>query len=69
MLVITQQWHAVGLSTPSMKARKAKTSKTADERFIVKKPSKLKDYIQIYRMRNGVLKKAKELEKTLCAAA
>jgi len=51
-----------------MSARTCKTTKAAKGRFVVKKPSTLKDYIRIYRMRNGVMKKARELEKTLCAA-
>lgn len=37
-------------------------------KFVVKKPSKLKDYVRLYGIKNGVLKKAKELEKTLCIA-
>jgi hypothetical protein len=52
-----------------MKASKSKASKRADARFVVRRPSTLREYVQLYRMKNGVLKKAKELEKTLCAAA
>jgi len=39
-----------------------------DNRYVVKKPATLKDYIRIYGMKNGVLKEARELEKTLCPA-
>lgn len=39
-----------------------------DNRYVVRKPATLKDYIRIYGMKNGVLKEAKELEKTLCPA-
>jgi hypothetical protein len=51
-----------------MKAQQTKTSKAVHGRFIVRKPSTLKDYARIYRFKNDVLKKAKELEKTLCTA-
>ena len=55
-------------TSTNMKAQRANKIQDADGRFVVRKPSTLKDYARIYRIKNGVLKKAKELEKTLCAA-
>jgi hypothetical protein len=52
-----------------MKARKSKTSKRDKGPFVVRRPSTLQNYIRLYRMRNGVLKKAKEIEETLSPAA
>ena len=53
-----------------MSAKKtAKSSKhDRDGRFVVLKPSTLKDYTRLYKITNGILKKAKKLEETLCAA-
>jgi hypothetical protein len=47
--------------------QKAKVSAKSG-RLIVKKPSKLKDYMRLYGIKTSVLKKAKELERALSIA-
>jgi hypothetical protein len=49
-----------------MKTKRTPKTSGSDTRYVVKKPATLKDYIRIYRMKNGVQKEAQELEKTLC---
>ncbi len=52
-----------------MSARTTRKTKTFKGRVVVKKPSTLKDYKRIYKIKNGVLLKARELEKLLSVAA
>lgn len=43
--------------------RETPVKKKTSQRFIVRKPSTLKDYQRVYRFSKEVVKKAKELEK------
>jgi ABC-type multidrug transport system fused ATPase/permease subunit len=59
----------MGLSITSMKVQRTKVAKAADGRIVVKRPSTLKDYKRIYKIKNGVLLKARKLEKLISVAA
>jgi hypothetical protein len=51
-----------------MKAKKNNKHK-ASQKLTVKKPATLRDYVRIYRIKNGLLREAKKLvQEELCSA-